>query len=185
MATEALRIAAGAGVIIAGALIGLAHRMRSDLSGREHALSTYFAGRTRGVMATAYAALTAALAATAGVLDAVDLGGRLACGACALAAILLIPVVASTNREPGVPRSTSVRLVHRYSAAAAFGSIAVAMASSAIDAWPASPLIFSFGVLGAALAVVVLSSRPGQTYGLRQRLLLGAVGAWVLAVAIG
>ena len=143
-------------------------------------LSAYFAGRSRSIMIAAYVALGAALTATAAILRC-DFRNTLAAVACVSAAWLLIPVAVTTQRVDDVPRSDQARCLHRLTASAAFAAVGGAMASASLS----GPLLISFlGVLGTALVVLVLASRPGPNYGLRQKLLLAAVAVWIVAVAV-
>lgn len=178
------RIAAIAGVLIAGVLIGAAHRRRRDLQAREIALSVYFTEPTRATMAAAYAAIAVALLATAWLeLDAATTAGTLTAIACTVAAVLLAPVAATTQRNATTVRSEASRLAHRYTAVCAFLAAGVGMVTSALAAFTANVPVFLFGVIGAFLVAVVVRSQPGPTYGLRQKLLLAALGAWIVAVA--
>ncbi|MCZ2135870.1 MAG: DUF998 domain-containing protein [Burkholderiales bacterium] len=179
------RFVAIAAVILAGVLVGVAHRRRRDLPFRETALSAYFTKPTRSTMNAAYAAIAAALVATALVeLQAGGGVGTIAAIACAAAAVLLAPVAATTQRDAATVRSDATRRTHRRAAVAAFAAAGVAMAASAAGAFARADVpVVSLGVVGTVLVVVVLRSQPGPTYGLRQKLLLGALGGWVVAVA--
>ncbi len=182
------RLIAVASIILAGVLIGLAHWRRRDLPLREIALSAYFTEPTRSTMNAAYAAIAVALVATALIeLHAGGGPGTIAAIACGAAASLLAPVAATTQRDAATVRSDATRRTHRRAAVAAFAAAGVAMAASAVGAFASvdDVPVFSLGVLGAVLVVVVLQSQPGPTYGLRQKLLLGALGGWIMAVAAG
>ena len=181
------RLAAIASVMLAGVLIGAAHYRRRDLKAREVALSVYFTEPTRVTMATAYAAIAVSLLATARLeLDAGTGAGTITAVACTVAAVLLAPVAATTQSNATASRSDATRLTHRYAAVCAFLAAGFAMAASAPAAIASANVpVFFFGVLGAFLVGVVLRSRPSPTYGLRQKLLLGALGGWIVAVAGG
>lgn len=181
------RLIAVASITLAGVLIGLAHWRRRDLPLREIALSAYFTEPTRSTMNAAYAAIAVALVATALIeLHAGGGPGMIAAIACGAAASLLAPVAATTQRDAATVRSDATRRTHRRAAVAAFAAAGIAMAASAVGAFASVDVpVFSLGVLGAVLVVVVLQSQPGPTYGLRQKLLLGALGGWIMAVAAG
>lgn len=188
MPIEIVKIIAVAGVLIAGVLIGVAHRRRPELPAFGTALSAYFTEPTRATMTVAYAAIAVALVSTAIVLmvDRSVAAVVAAVGSCA-GAVLLVPVSATTQRNATTVRSEAIRRVHRYSAVAAFLSVGIAMAASAHPAVarasvPNIPVTF-FGVLGVVLVGVVLCSRPGATQGLRQKAMLCVLGMWILANA--
>lgn len=179
------RILAVAGVVLAGVLILVAHRRRRELPAREIALSVYFTDPTRATMTAAYAAIALALVATACLeLDRASGAETVAAVACVVAAILLAPVAWTTQRNALVVRSNAIRRAHRYAAVSAFLAAGVAMAASAVGAITRANMpVLLLGVIGAALVAVVLRSQPGPTYGLWQKLLLGVLGGWIVAVA--
>jgi hypothetical protein len=176
--------AAIAGVLIAGVLIGVAHFRRPELPAIEIPLSAYFTYPTRAFMTGAYASIAVALVSTAVVLMAdskvVDVVTALAC--CA-GAVLLGPVAATTQRSATAIRSEATRRVHRYVAVSTFLAVGVAMAVSAYAAIVRANVFIAFpGVLGAILVSIVLCSRPSPVYGLRQKLVLGVLGIWILVI---
>lgn len=180
------RVVAIASVILAGAFVVIAHRRRPELPASEIALSVYFTAPTRATMLSAYAAIMAALLSTAFVLTiGTHVAGLVSAVACCVGAVLLAPVVATTQRNATVVRSETIRRIHRHAAAAAFLAVGVAMAMSAYAAIiEADMQIAILGVFGAALVIPVLRSKPGAAHGLRQKLLLATLGLWIMAIAI-
>ena len=137
-------------------------------------------------MTSAYAAIVVALSSTAFVLTThTHIAATVTAVACCAGAVLLLPVVATTQRNATVVRSEAIRLVHRYAAAAAFVAVGVAMAVSAYAAIAeANALIAILGFLGSVLVIRVLWSKPGAVYGLRQKLLLATLGLWIVSIAM-
>ncbi len=180
------RVIAISGVILAGVLIVIAHRRRPELRASEIALSVYFTAPTRAIMVSAYAAIMAALLSTAFVL-AIDMQATpfVSAMACCAGAVLLAPVVATTQRDAAIMRSEAVRRIHRHAAAAAFVAVGVAMVASACAAiTEADAPVATLGVLGAVLVARVLRSKPGAGYGLRQKLMLATLGLWIVSIAM-
>jgi hypothetical protein len=185
MPTTLPKIVAITGVLLAGILIVVAHRRRPELPASEVALSVYFTAPTRSIMHFAYAAIAAALISVAFLL-ALNMGvaSLVAAVACCIGSALLVPVVATTQRDATILRSDEIRRAHRYAAAAAFASVGVAMAVSVFAAIvrpnAAVPIL---GALGAVLVILVLRSRPGPTHGLLQKLFLFVLGLWIIEIA--
>jgi Sec-independent protein secretion pathway component TatC len=180
------RIVAITGVILAGVLIVIAHRRRPELRASEIALSVYFTDPTRATMTSAYAAIMAALFSTAFALATdMHVAALVTAVACCVGAVLLVPVVATTQRNATIVRSETIKRVHRYAAAAAFVAVGVAMAVSACAAiTEANVPVVIFGFFGAALVILVLRSKPGAAHGLRQKILLATLGLWIVVIAI-
>lgn len=186
MLTSTARVIAIISVVLAGVFIVLAHRRRPDLPASEIALSVYFTDPTRALMTSAYAAIAAALLSTAFLL-ALNMRAALfvAVVACCVGAALLIPVVATTQRNAAVMRSEAIRCVHRYSATAAFLAVGVAMAVSAWSAiGDANVLVAIPAVIGTVLVSQVIRNNLNPPHGRRQRLLFVALGVWIVAIAI-
>lgn len=180
------RVVAIVGVILAAVLIMVAHRRRPELGASEIALSVYFTVPTRATMVCAYAGIMAALLSTAFVLT-MDMHATalVTAAACCVGAVLLIPVVATTQRHATVARSEVTKRTHRYAAAAAFVAVGVAMTVSACAAIAeANMLVAVLGFVGAVLVIRVLRSKPGAAHGLRQKLTLAILGLWILAITI-
>jgi hypothetical protein len=185
MPTTLAKIVAIAGVLLAGILIVVAHRRRPDLPASEVALSVYFTVPTRSIMHSAYAAIAAALISVAFLL-ALNMGiaSIVVAVACCIGAALLVPVIATTQRDATIVRSDEIRRAHRYAAATAFASVGLAMAVSVfavmVKSNAAVPIL---GAVGTVLVSLVLRSRPGPTHGLRQKLFLFVLGLWIMAIA--
>lgn len=185
MSTTLAKILAIACVLLAGILIVVAHRRRPDLLASEVALSVYFTAPTRSIMLSAYAAIATALIFVSFLL-ALNMGiaSLVAAAACCIGSALLVPVVATTQRDATIVRSDEIRRAHRYAATVAFASVGVAMAVSAFAAIDKSnAAIPILGAFGAVLVSLVLTSRPGPMYGLRQKLFLFVLGLWIMAIA--
>jgi hypothetical protein len=180
------KIVAITGVLLACALIIVAHRRRPDLQASETALSIYFTDPTRTIMTCAYAAIAASLVSTSVVIGVnMRADSLVVASACCVSALFLIPVVGTTQRNATVVRSDEIRRAHRYTAVSAFASAGVAMAVSSIYAGIDGNV--SVAVLGAAGVVLVsrtLMSKPGPTHGLRQKQFLVVLGLWIVAIAI-
>jgi hypothetical protein len=181
-----VRIVAIAGVLLAGALIMIAHRRRPDLPASQTALSIYFTDPTRAIMTSAYAAIAGSLVFTAFVIGInTHTASLVAAVACCICALFLIPVVATTQRHATVVRSDAIRRTHRYAAATAFASAGVAMAASSIcAAMEGNTSIAMLGAAGVVLVSRTLMSTPGPTHGLRQKQCLVVLGLWIVATAI-
>jgi hypothetical protein len=186
MPTTIARVAAIACVVLAGALIVIAHRRRPELRASEIALSVYFTAPTRATMTAAYAAIMAALLSAAFVL-ATDMhpATLVSAAACYVGAVLLAPVIVTTQRNAAIVRSETIKRIHRHAAGAAFVAVGVAMAVSArVAIAETNAPVAMLGLLGAILVALVLRSKPGGGYGLRQKLMLATLGLWIVSIAM-
>jgi hypothetical protein len=166
------------GSLLGAFLIALAHALRPELGVCSASLSTYFAGRTRLVMFAAYAALGAALVANA--MDALAGPGlaSLTAGFLLLVAgIGLVPIGLTARTELGDLDTRSARAIawHWTLAVVTFVAAVGGMVADVIGGRTSlAPGWLGVGLaLAASLALVIaLFSRPGPTYGLRQKVLL-------------
>jgi len=186
MPTTIARVVASICVIVAAVLILIAHRRRPELPASEIALSVYFTDPTRSIMISAYAAIAAALFSVSVVVTTqVRTTTAVIAVACCIGAILLAPVVATTQRDITMTRSEATRRVHRYAAASSFAAIGVALAASAYAAIVDADMpVAILGFFGTIVVARVLQHKQASTHGLRQKILLAILGLWIITIAV-
>lgn len=186
MPTTIARVVASVCVIVAAVLILIAHRRRLELPASEIALSVYFTDPTRNIMISAYAAIAAALFSVSVVVTTqVRATTAVIAVACCIGAILLAPVVATTQRDITMTRSEATRRVHRYAAASAFAAIGVAMAVSACVAIKDADVpVAVLGLFGTTMVGRVLQRKQSATHGLQQKIMLATLGFWIITIAV-
>jgi len=174
-------------------VVGAHWDRRDDLRPLSASLSTYFAGSSRSTMFFAYASLAIALlCVSVSIATISDVPYRwLATALCVVSACCLIPIGLTARRLVGDPDVRSQRTItlHRFFALGAFLLIVGAM--SAYAAGVATQGLSSSGTMVIVIVTmaaivnfaVVLGSRPGPTYGLKQKGLTFLVVIWIAIVA--
>lgn len=186
MPTAIARVVASVCVIVAAVLILIAHRRRPELPASEIALSVYFTDPTRKIMISAYAAIAAALFSVSVIVTTqIRATATAIAAACCIGAVLLVPVVATTQRDITMTRSEATKRIHRYAAASAFAAIGVAMAVSAYVAIVDVDVpIAVLGLFGTTMAGRVLQRKQSATHGLQQKIMLAILGLWIITIAV-